>query len=113
MGLEQNEEEYCKWLERAAEGGDVMSLLLLGDIKTKNGNHVAAMRHFRLSASEGMRMSMDRLILCFEDGLLHHADLAETLQVMYVARAEMKSEDRDVYIAHLKKTGAYKEEYDC
>ena len=52
-------------------------------------------------------------ILCFEKGLLHHADLAETLRAFYLARAEMKSEHRDQYIKYLKNTGKYKEEYHC
>ena len=48
----------------------------------------------------------------FEDGLLHHCDLAETLQAMYFARAEMKSNDRDQHVAHLKETGKYEPEYE-
>ena len=55
---------------------------------------------------------MNNLIACFEDGFLRHVDLAETLQAMYRSRAEMKSEHRDQYIAHLKKTGEYKAEYE-
>ena len=54
---------------------------------------------------------MKSLIIYFEDGLLRHGDLAETLQVMYLASAEMKSEYRDKYIEHLKKTGEYKPEF--
>lgn len=38
------------------------------------------------------------LIGGFEDGVLHHGDLAKTLKAMYIARAEMKSDDRDEYI---------------
>ena len=57
--------------------------------------------------------SMEILILCFEDGLLRHGDLAETLQAFYFARAEMRSDDRDSYIEYLKMTGVYKEEYEC
>ena len=55
---------------------------------------------------------MDCLIECFENGLLHHDDLAEVLQAMYCARSEMKSEDRDKYIDYLKRTGEYNGEYD-
>ena len=51
--------------------------------------------------------SMNSLISCFRNGLLHHEDLAETVQAMYRATAEMKSEDRNKYIQHLKMTGAY------
>ena len=55
---------------------------------------------------------MGGLLARFEEGLLHHSYLAETLQAMYLARAEMKSEGRDQWIVHLKITGKYKEEYD-
>ena len=51
-------------------------------------------------------------ILCFEKGLLHHGDLAETLQAFYRSRGEMKSGDRDQYIKYLKEIGKYKDEYD-
>ena len=36
--------------------------------------------------------------LCSARGLLHHASLSETLQAYYLARTELKSEDRDKYI---------------
>ena len=57
-------------------------------------------------------MSMENLIAGFENGFLHHGDLAETLQAMYRSKAEMKSDDRNKYIQHLKTTGKYKQEYD-
>ena len=56
---------------------------------------------------------MDSLVVCFEEGLLHHGDLAETLQVFYRSRDEMKSDGRDQYITYLKMKGEYKEEYEC
>ena len=111
MGLEHNEEEAVKYWEKAAEGGHVLARHNLGSV---DNECVAAMRHWRLSASMGYRNSMEALIEdCFENGLLHHRDLAETLQAMYRARAEMKSADRDAYIEYLKRTGEYKKEYDC
>mmetsp|Transcript_4270 Transcript_4270/g.10160 ORF Transcript_4270/g.10160 Transcript_4270/m.10160 type:complete len:253 (-) Transcript_4270:15-773(-) len=112
MGLEQNEEEAFKYWEKAAGSGDVTSVHNFACFEGKNGNHVAAMRHLRLSASGGMRKSMDCLIeCCFESGLLHHGDLAESLQAMYRARAELRSEDRNTYIEHLKRTGEYEEAF--
>ena len=112
MGLEQNKEEALKYWKNAAEGGHIRSRHNLGCVEGGSGDHVAAMRHWRLTASGGMRMSMGALIDCFEDGLLRHGNLAETLQVFYRARAELKSDDRDQYIKHLKKTGEYKEHHD-
>ena len=113
MGLEQNKEEAIKWWKKAAEGGDVLAQHNLGCMEGNNGNNiVAAMRHFRLSASWGKRSSMDALIECFGHGQLHHSDLAETLQAMYRARDELKSEDRDKYIVYLKMTGEYDPDLD-
>ena len=113
MGLEQNEIEAFKCWEKAAEGGHLISRHNIGSIAGGKGYNIAALRHWRLSASRGYRSSMDSLIGCFEaGGLLHHQDLAETLQAMYRSRAEMKSEDRDEYIKYLKETGKYRAEYD-
>ena len=112
MGLEQSEEEALKYWEKAAKGGHVISRHNLGCTENKNGDVVAAMDHWRLSASGGSKDSIKLLIVCFEDGFLRHGDLAETLQAMYLARAEMKSGERDEYIKHLKMIGEYKEEYD-
>jgi TPR repeat protein len=114
MGLEQNEEEAIKHWKKAAEGGNLMAGHNIGSFENNtNGDYVASMRHWRLSASGGYKLSMDCLIDDFEDGFLRHGDLADTLKAFYRARAEMRSEDRDKYIEYLKKTGEYKEEYEC
>ena len=111
MGLEQNYEEALKYWQKAAEGGEVLAWHNRGCFEYGNDNHVAAVRHFRMSASGGYRISMENLIICFEVGLVHHGDLAEVLQAFYLARAERRSKDRDLYIEHLKKNGQYKESY--
>ena len=112
MGLEQNDEEALELYKEAAEGGDITALYNLGGIESNNGDRVAAMRHFRLSASGGYLISTEALIFFFEVGMLRHGDLAETLQAFYRSRAEMKSEDRDKYIAYLKETGEYEAKYE-
>ena len=111
MGIQQDKEEALKYFKEAAEGGNVYARHNAGMTEGRNGNDVAAMGHLRLSASVGNRDSMEALISCFECCLLRHADLAETVQAFYLARAEMRSKDRDYYINHLKMTGKYKEEY--
>ena len=113
LGLEQNKEEAHKYWEKAAEGGFLLARHNLGCKCYDNDHHVAGMRHMRLSASGGMRRSMDCLIeYYFEQGLLRHGDLAKTLQAMYLARADMKSEDRDKHIQYLKMTGEYAAEFE-
>ena len=112
MGLEENEGEALKYWRKGAENGDLVSRHNFGLKEGGNGNEVAAMRHLRLSASGGYKMSMETLILCFETGFLHHGDLAESIRAFYCARAEMKSKDRDQWVKYLKETGRYNEEYD-
>ena len=112
MGLEQNEEEASKNYKEAAESGHLIALHNLGCAEEESGDDAAAMRHWRLAASGGYKASMERLIICFEDGDLKHGDLAETLQTHYRSRSELKSEGRDQYIKVLKQTGEYKEEHD-
>ena len=112
MGLERNREEALKYWGESAEGGHLISRHNLGSAAGNNGDHVAAMRHWRLAASRGYKKSMGALITYFERGVLHHGDLAETLQSAYRARAEMKSKDRDQFIDHLKMKGENVAEYD-
>ena len=111
-GLEQNEEEGLKYFTKAAEAGDVRARDHIGRKEARKGDNIAAMRYWRLSAAGGYTPPIGDLIGCFEDGLLHHGDLAETLQVMYRSRAEMRSEERDEYIRHLKRTGRYNYDLD-
>ena len=110
MGLEQNNGKSLLYFEKAAEGGHVQARHDLGCTVGINGDDIASMRHWRLSASLGSKKSMDSLICCFEDGDLHHGDLAESLRAYYRSITEMKSEDRDQYIAYLKMTGKYNAE---
>ena len=111
MGLEQNEEEALKHWKKAAEGGENFAVHHLGFFDYENSDFVAAIRHWRLSSSAGYRFSMNGIMKCFENGVLLHADLAASLQAFYRARAEMKSDERDEYIKHLKRNGEYREEY--
>ena len=113
MGLVKDYEKARLHFEKAAEGGHVLARHNLACTEASNDDDVAAMRHWRLSASAGHRSSMETLIECFEEGFLRRKDLAETLQAMYLARAELKSDDRDTFIAYLKRTGEYREEYEC
>jgi len=84
MGLEQNEEEASKYLEKATEGGHVPALYNLGCIENNSGNSTAAMRHWRLSASGGHKRSMDALISCFDHGLLVTATLPKACRPFIV-----------------------------
>ena len=110
MGLEQNEEEAIKYTEKAAEGGYLLARYNLGAAEHNKGNRAGAMRHLRLSAAGGLKESIHDLIEYFEDGLLHHEDLAETMQTFYRVRGELKSEERDQHIAYLKRTGGYQDD---
>ena len=88
MGIEKNEEEELNYWETAAEGGDLISRHNLGCTEDQNGDHVAASVTGDCLHQGGFTVSMYYLIDCFEKNLLHHADLTETLQAFYLARAE-------------------------
>ena len=96
---------YYSQLEKAAT---LLRGTILGGMEDENGNDVAAMRHWRLSALVGSRFSMDNSIARFEQGLFQHVDLAESLKAFYRARAELKTKSRDKYIELLKRTGEYR-----
>ena len=96
MGLEKKEEESMKAYKEAAKGGHILAQHNLGAAKYANGEYVATMRHWRLSASGEYRSSMGALIDCFEEGLLQHRVLSETLQTFY-----RSSEDRVQHIGYL------------
>ena len=114
MGLEQNDEKSFKYFTKATEGGDVLARHNLGNAEYKNDDMIAAMCHWRLSASAGYRDSMKSLICCFEFGLVHHGDLADALRAMYRARSDLCSEDRTKFLLeYMKLTGEYKEEYEA
>ena len=106
MGLEQDDAKAKMHWEKAAEGGHLISRHNLGSTEEDTRDRVAAMRHWRLSASGGYKPSIETLIECYERGFLHHRDLSEALQNHYKAKAEMKSNERDVYIRVLKMNGA-------
>ena len=55
MGLEQNKEEASKYAKKAAEGGNIPALHNIGCMEGRNGDDVAAMRHWRLAASGGYK----------------------------------------------------------
>ena len=112
MGLDQNDDETLKYWEKAAACGSLSARHNLGCVEETNGDFVAAMRHWRFSASSGARTTINALFGFFALGRLHHSDLTKSLQAFYLARAEMKSEGRDQYIAYLKRTGEYEAEFD-
>ena len=52
-------------------------------------------------------------VCCREIESILHRSRSSRVQAMHLARAEMKSEDRDKYINHLKKTGELQEKNTC
>lgn len=111
-GLERSEGKALEYFKVAAEGGHILARHSVGCMAHANGDILATMRHLRVAASGGYLRSKADLMRCFKDGLFHHSDLAATLQAMYLARADMRSEGRDKFIERLKEIGEYDEECD-
>ena len=53
-------------------------------------NVAVVMGHFRLSASGGFKLAIKVLIDFFEDGIIHHADLAETHRPTCIIAQKLK-----------------------
>ena len=68
---------------------------------------VLAIKHWQVSAAAGNTHSVTCLIDWFEPGLIRHQDLAASIRARDKARLEVKSESRDRYVAHLKRTGQF------
>mmetsp|Transcript_22663 Transcript_22663/g.65256 ORF Transcript_22663/g.65256 Transcript_22663/m.65256 type:complete len:351 (+) Transcript_22663:161-1213(+) len=109
MGVTINEAKAMSHYEEAAERGHVFSRHNLGVVAYGGDNKTLAMRHFRIAAAAGYGQSIDGLILCFEDAVMRHSDLAESLQARDRAQLEMKSEARDHAMAHLREKGMYED----
>ena len=125
FGAEVDLKKAIMHLELAAKGGHVLARDTLGVIAVEKvveetlskirrdpKNRLAclnAILHWRISAAAGYTPSVIFLVGNFEMGLIRHKDLASSLQARDKARLEMKSESRDRYIKHLKRTGELEE----
>ena len=91
--------------ELAAKSGHALARHNIGCNLLRRADVGLAIKHWRISAAAGYTDSVDGLIGRFETGFICHQDLAPSLRARDKARLEMKSESRDRYVAHLKRTG--------
>mmetsp|Transcript_6718 Transcript_6718/g.18755 ORF Transcript_6718/g.18755 Transcript_6718/m.18755 type:complete len:377 (+) Transcript_6718:109-1239(+) len=110
-GLESNKEKAEEYWKLAGKGGDVVALDRLGDIEIRRGERDKAVRYWRMVAALGHKLSTDNLILTFERGWSAHEDLADSRQARDKSRAEMRSEQRDQYVAYMKSMGKLNDAY--
>lgn len=106
MGLEPNPRKALEYQVQAAMRGHVIARHNLGLIEFEVENYDSAIRHWRMAAAAGLKASTDKLIQCFQRGLISKEDLEESLRSQHEAREGMKSEERDRFIDwYWKETG--------
>jgi TPR repeat protein len=84
--------------EAAAMAGNEMARLALGTMEYNDGNMERAVKHLMISASAGCYVSMQRLKICFEKGLVSSESINSALIAYNNACAEMRSKARNACI---------------
>jgi len=109
LGVEVDKIKALRYFELAAKSGNVLARHDAGLNVNLKPDAITAVKHWRISAAAGYAHSVSCLINAFEFGFISHKDLSPSLRARDKARLEMKSESRDRYIAHLKRTGRFDE----
>ena len=91
--------------EAAAKGGHVCSRHELGEKEYFDGNKKTAVRHWRISAAAGFKMSVDKLIKCFQEGIISKESLEESMRAKHEACEAIRSEGRDLALNVMKLEG--------
>lgn len=103
MGLEKKEEESMKAYKEAAKGGHILAQHNLGAAKYANGEYVAAMRHWLLSASGGTGTPWELSLIASRKACSNIESSPRPCRPFIVlASANMKSEDRVQHIGYLQ-----------
>ena len=91
--------------EKAAMQGFVQSRNVLGRIEELAGNYNRAVKHLLISANMGYKESVEAIKRMFMKGVATKEQYAQALKGYQDAVEEMKSHERDVAKAHMKRTG--------
>jgi hypothetical protein len=87
--------------EAAAMAGHEVARFNLGCLEGHFGNLEWAIKHWIIAASAGSYCALRELIIYFEKGLVSRESIDSTLAAYNNSCAEMRSEDRDAYIAYI------------
>ena len=84
--------------EAAAMAGHEVARNTLGYIEFHSGNMERALKHTMIAASRGNYFAMHSVIISFEEGGVSRESIDSTLTAYNNSCAEMRSEERDIYI---------------
>ena len=99
FGMEQNTSKALEFYEVGAKKGSVGAHSDLALMHKGYGNIDLYIKHMKLVASAGEQGAMDSLMNAYKDKLVSKEDLTQTLRACQASQNEMKSIDRDNYVA--------------
>jgi len=107
IAVEEDISKALAFYEVSAKKGCVGSHGLLAMFHRRNGDIQMGIKHLKVAASAGYRVTMDDLMRHYKKGFLSKEDLTQTLHAFQASCNEMKSKDRDDSYAHFASQGAY------
>ena len=96
FAMEQNISKAIAFHEVGAKKG---SLASHGELARFHGKNDLYIKHMKLVASAGYQEAMNSLMSAYKEKLLSKEDLTQTLRACQASQNEMKSKDRDNYVA--------------
>jgi TPR repeat protein len=97
--VEVDEKKAKHYYELSAMNGSVNARHNLGCSEGRTGNHERAMKHLMISASAGLKKSLDAVKYGFMNGDVTKDEYANTLREYQNSQDEMKSKARDKALA--------------
>ena len=94
-GVQQNEAKAVEFYEKAAMQGHVQSRYNLGSSEVEKGNYDRALKHLLISATMGLKDSLEAIKWMLTMGFATKEQYAEALRGYQDAVEGMKSHDRD------------------
>ena len=95
IAVEQDMSKALEFWEVAAKKGCIRAHQVLAEMQNRNGNVDEGIKHFKVAASAGYQLAMDRLMKAYRDEELSKEDLTQILHAFQASCIKMKSEDRD------------------
>ena len=99
FAMEQNISKALEFYEVGAKKGSLGAHNDLAITHKRCGNIDLYIKHMKLVASAGHQEAMDSLMNAYKEKLLSKEDLTQILRACQASQNEMKSKDRDIYVA--------------
>ena len=104
-GIEQDPFIAKGYLEKAVRMGALGARHNLGTLEYTVGFKEVAVRHWKISAADGMKTSVQKLCECFREGLISKAELEESMRARFKVLNESRTDERDRFLQYRQSQG--------